>query len=175
MRKEVEGMTFRRLLPSLWGERAVPADQEGAHPFSILQKEMNRVFDDFFQGTAFAPFRAAGGRTGGFHPSVDVKEGEKEIVVHAELPGMEEKDVELLLEESSLVLKGEKKFEKEDKGEGYHTIERSYGAFHRVIPLPREIDLNKAQARFKNGVLTVILPKLEKAKAKGKKIPIQSA
>ncbi len=168
-------MAFRRLLPSLWGERPVPAGQEGVHPFSSLQQEMNRVFDDFFQGTAFTPFPAAGGRAGGFHPSVDVKEGAKEIVVHAELPGMEEKDVELLLEESSLTLKGEKKFEKEDKGEGYHSIERSYGSFQRVIPLPREIDLNKAQARFKNGVLTVTLPKLEQAKAKGKKIPIQSA
>lgn len=168
-------MAFRRFLPSLRGERAVPAGQEGDHPFSVLQQEMNRVFDDFFQGTAFAPFPATGGRSVGFHPSVDVREGAKEIVVHAELPGMEEKDVELLLEESVLVLKGEKKFEKEDKGEGYHTIERSYGSFQRVIPLPREIDLNKAQARFKNGVLTVTLPKLEQAKAKGKKIPIQSA
>jgi HSP20 family protein len=106
---------------------------------------------------------------------VDVKEGAKEIVVQAELPGIEEKDVEILLEESALVLKGEKKFEKEDKGDGYHTIERSYGSFQRVIPLTREIDLNKVQARFKNGVLTVTLPKLEQAKAKEKKISIQSA
>ncbi|NPU83128.1 MAG: Hsp20/alpha crystallin family protein [Syntrophaceae bacterium] len=168
-------MPIRRLLPSLRGEPAVPAGKENVHPFSVLQQEMNRIFEDFFQGTALSTFPASGEHVGSFYPSVDVKEGEKEIVVHAELPGMEEKDVDLLLEESSLVLKGEKKFEKEDKGEGYHTIERSYGSFRRVIPLPREIDLNKTQARFKNGVLTVTLPKKEQAKAKGKKIPIQSA
>lgn len=168
-------MAIRRFLPSLWGAPTVPAGQESVPPFSALQQEMNRIFDDFFQGTNLSPFPAAGGPAGAFHPSMDVKEGEKEIVIYAELPGMDEKDVELLLEESSLVLKGEKKFEKEDKGEGYHTIERSYGSFHRVISLPREIDLNKAQARFKNGVLTVTLPKLEQAKEKGKKIPIQSA
>lgn len=168
-------MTMRSFLPSLWGEPPVPAGQKSVHPFSSLQQEMNRMFDDFFQGTSVSPFPAAGISPAVFHPSVDVKEGEKEVVVQVELPGMEEKDVELLLEESSLVLKGEKKFEKEDKGEGYHTMERSYGAFHRRIPLPREIDLNKAKALFRNGVLTVTLPKLEQAKAKGKKIPIQSA
>lgn len=174
MRKEVEGMAMRRLLPSLWGAPAVPAGQESAHPFSALQQEMNRMFDDFFQGAAVSPFPAAGGRTGMFHPSVDVREGEKEIVVQAELPGLDEQDVELLLEESSLVLKGEKKLEKEDQGKGYHYVERACGSFHRVIPLPRGLDAKKAEARFKNGVLTVTLPKLEPAKAKEKRIAIQS-
>jgi len=167
-------MAIRNLLPALWGAPAVPAGQESVHPFSALQQEMNRIFDDFFQGTAVGPFRVTGERAGAFYPSVDVKEGEKEIVVQAELPGIEEKDVELLLEESSLVLKGEKKLEKEDKGENYHSIERAYGSFQRVIPIPQGIDAKKAEARFKNGILTVTLPKLEPAKAKGKRIAIQS-
>jgi HSP20 family protein len=174
LRKEVEDMPFRRLLPTLWGAPAEPPGRETVHPLSALRQEMNRVFEDFSQRTALSPFDAAGKSAGAFHPFVDVKEGEKDIVIQAELPGMEEKDVELLLEESSLLLKGEKKLEKEDKGEGFHYVERSFGSFQRVIPLPQRIDTAKAEARFKNGVLTVTLPKLEKAKAKGKRISIKT-
>ena len=92
----------------------------------------------------------------------------------AELPGLEEKDVEVLLDNETLTIKGEKKEEKEDKGKGYYHVECSYGSFHRVIPLPAGIDQKKVQAQFKNGVLNITLPKAEEAKAKGKKIPIKS-
>jgi len=132
------------------------------------------MFDDFFERTSLSPLSAAGRQAGAFHPSVDVEEGDAEIVIHAEIPGVEDKDVEVLLEESSMVLKGVKKREKEEKRKGYHCVERSFGSFQRVIPLPGPVDSGKAEARFRNGVLTVVLPKLERTKARGKRIAIQS-
>jgi len=165
-------MPLRNLLPSIRRRTDVPARYEEECPLSVVQKEMNRLFDDFFRGFDVAPFRAMRERLGTFSPSLDVKEDEKAIAVHAELPGMDEKDVEVLLAENTLTLKGEKKEEKEDKGENYYHMERTYGSFHRVIPLTVGIDVKKVKATFKNGVLMVKLPKTEEAKMKGKKIPV---
>lgn len=165
-------MPFKEFLPSIWRRTGVPTRYEEEHPFSVLQKEMNRLFDDFFRGFDVAPFGTVGERLKTFSPSVDVKEDDKEISVKAELPGMDEKDVEVFLTENTLTLKGEKQEEKEDKGKDYYHMERSYGSFNRVIPLPKGIDTKKVKATFKNGVLTVKLPKTEEAKEKGKKIPI---
>jgi len=133
---------------------------------------MNRLFDDFFRGADLMPARE---RLNRFVPSLDVRENDKEVTIKAELPGMDEKDVELLVTENSLTLKGEKKEEKEDKGKDYYHMERSYGSFQRVIPLPEGIDINKVEAKFKKGVLSINLPKLESARTKGKKIEIKSA
>ena len=135
---------------------------------------MNDLFDDFFRGFPLASAGALDDRFGSFYPSIDVKEGEKDIVVKAELPGLEEKDIEILLADDALTIKGEKKEEKEDKGKNYYHMERTYGSFHRVIPLPAEIDSKKVEATFKNGVLSVVLPKTEKAKAASKKISIKT-
>jgi HSP20 family protein len=96
------------------------------------------LFDDFFCGFDVLPFGVPGeDRVEGFLPSVDVDESEKEVTVRIELPGMEEKDVDLLLTGDSLTIKGEKKKEMETEGKGYYQMERVYGAFNRVIPLPR--------------------------------------
>jgi HSP20 family protein len=165
-------MPLRNLVPSLWRGVHAPARREEEQPFFTLQQEMNRLFEDFFRGFDAAPFRAAEERMKSFIPSVDVKEDEKEVSVMVELPGMDEKDIDVLLTENTLTLKGEKKEEREDKGKDYYHMERSYGSFSRVIPLPAGIDTNKAKAAFKRGVLTVRLPKTEEAKSKGKKIPI---
>ncbi len=166
-------MAKKNLLPSLWKGTSVPVSRVDS-PFSSFQQRMNDLFDDFFRGFPLASPGAMDDRIGAFYPSVDVKEGEKEIVVKAELPGLEEKDIEVLLAEDALTIKGEKKEEKEDKGKNYYHMERSYGSFHRVIHLPVEVDANKVEAAFKNGVLSVVLPKTEKAKAAGKKINIKT-
>jgi HSP20 family protein len=131
---------------------------------------MNRMFDDFSRGFDLSPFD--GGWSWGFSPPVDVREDEKEVTVKAELPGMEEKDIEVNLADNGLTIKGEKKAEKEEKGKDNWYRETSYGAFHRFIPLPEGLDKEKVDARFKNGVLTVTLRRLEEAK--GKKIAIKA-
>lgn len=139
-----------------------------ADPIHLFQKEMNRLFQDFFE---VAPF---GSGASGTFPEIDVKETEKDINVTAELPGLEEKDVEVLLTADSLTIKGEKKQEKEEKGESYYRSERRYGSFSRVIPLASDIEVDKAEARFKKGVLHITIPKTEKAGEDVKKIPIKS-
>jgi len=111
---------------------------------------------------------------GGFSPKMDLEETEKEYRITAELPGMEEKDVEVLLSGNSITIKGEKKEEKEERDKSYYHMERSYGSFQRTVPLPEGIDLNKVDADFKNGVLTVKLPRTVEAKPKSKKVPIKS-
>lgn len=103
-------------------------------------------------------------------PSVDIEEKDNEIVVKADIPGVSEKDLEVRLENNTLTLKGERKFEKEDKQKGYHRIERGYGSFVRSFALPASVDADKVQAHYKDGVLTVTLPKTEAAKARKVKI-----
>ena len=167
-------MPIRNLVPSLWRGSA-PARREPEHPFDALQQEMNRLFDGFLRGFDAAPIGAMEGRLMGFTPIVDVKEDDKEVVVKAELPGIDEKDIDVVLSEHALTIKGEKKEEREDKGKGYYRMERSYGSFHREIPLPAGIDLQKVEAAFKNGLLSVTLPKTEEAKQTGRKIPVKSS
>ena len=167
-------MIGRNLLPSLWNSAATPAAAADDHPFFRIQREMNRIFDDFFRGMELRP-HPTGDRLNRFVPSLDIRENDKEVTIKAELPGMDEKDVEVLLTESTLTLKGEKKEEKEDKGKDYYHMERTYGSFQRVIPLPEGIDMKKAEAKFKKGVLSINLPKTEATKVKGKKIEIKAA
>ncbi len=121
-----------------------------------------------------APRGFAAGGVGMFTPSIDVKENEKEFIIKAELPGVEEKDIDVTVTNDSVTIKGEKKEEKEDKDKNYYYMERSYGSFSRVIPLKAEIESNKAEARFKNGILDIKIPKNQSAKAKGTKVPIKT-
>ncbi|HOO00352.1 MAG TPA: Hsp20/alpha crystallin family protein [Syntrophales bacterium] len=165
-------MFGKSLLPAVFGQRGLLSGREEEHPFLSLQREMNRLFDDFFRGAGMPSlFEGEGGR---FYPSVDVRDAEGEIIVQAELPGMDDKDIEVLLTDNALTIKGEKKEEKEDKGKGYYHMERTFGAFSRTIPLPGGVDTKKAEAKFKKGVLTISLPKTEEAKAKVKKIAVKS-
>jgi HSP20 family protein len=164
-------MTIKNLLPSIRNRDHVPVRGGEERPFSALQHEMNRIFDDFFRDWDEPPFGASASRFGIFQPSIDVKESDTEIVVYAELPGLEEKDIEVLLTDDALTVKGEKK---EEKGKTYYHMERSYGSFHRVIPLPGGIDQKNVQAQFKNGVLSITLQKADQAKARGRKIPIKA-
>jgi len=166
---------FRRsLLPSIWRRSDSPAAREEDHPFFSLQRDMNRLFDSFFRDLDVSPSGPWETGMETFSPSIDVREDEKEIVVKAELPGVEDKDVEVLLSGNALTLKGEKREEKEEKEKGYYHMERRYGAFSRVIPLPEGVETEKAEASYKNGILTIRVPRKESAIETGKKIPIKS-
>jgi len=164
-------MRISNLLPTV--QRSTRRDDD--HPFYSLQRQMNSLFDDFFTGFDAAPRGLSGGGVGSFVPSIDVKESEKDFTIRAELPGVDEKDIEVNVTGDTVTLRGEKKEEKEDKGKNYYYLERSYGSFNRVIPLGSEADADKAQASFKNGVLNITIPKSQSAKVKGTKVPIKAA
>ncbi len=132
---------------------------------STLRREMDRLMERFF-GEPLGPERSAGM----WSPRTDVTETKDSVTIKAELPGLEAKDVEVSLSGDMLTIKGEKKQEKEEKDEHHHLVERSYGAFSRMVRLPAPVAADKIKATFKNGVLTVTLPKTEDAKQKA--IPI---
>ena len=164
---------IKNLLPTVWRRSESPMRRAEEHPFFALHREMNQMFDEFSRSFDLTPF--GGGKSfGTFSPSIDVREDEKEVIVKAELPGLDEKDVEVTLADDALTIRGEKKDEKEEKGKDYWHRETSYGSFRRVISLPEGINTEKADARFKNGVLTVTLPRLEEAKVKGKRIAVKT-
>jgi HSP20 family protein len=108
----------------------------------------------------------------GFSPAFDVSETDEALIVKAELPGMEEKDIDISLSDGVLTIKGEKKQEKESESGHYHTVERRYGAFSRTMRLPAEVNAEQVDAAYKDGVLSVTMPKTEKAKPR--KIEIRS-
>jgi HSP20 family protein len=140
-----------------------------------FQHEINRLFEDFWRDFDL-PMSGRAERGRGFvTPKVDVSEDGKEIVVAAELPGLDEKDVEVTMSDKALIIKGEKKAEREERERGYSYRERSYGAFQRAIPLDVDILADQVTATFKNGVLTVTLPKSPDAQREFKKIAISGA
>ena len=161
------------------GKKSVPIQRPQGDPFGSLHQEIDRVFENFGRGFFDLSPLSTGlldPQSGaGFAPKIDIKENDKEIEVTAELPGMEEKDVQLTLTDHELVLSGEKKSEKEEKGKEWYRMERSYGSFHRTIPLPRNVDGTKANATFKKGILTVTLPKRPESRSDTKKITIHRA
>lgn len=163
-------MNVRDLIP--WGrsnEQSSVAYRDAARdPFLALHREMNRVFDDVFRS-----FDMPVGRMPAWSaawPSVEIADKDKEVRVVAEVAGLGEKDVEVLLDDDVLVLRGEKKAETEDRERQFS--ERFYGRFERRIPLGYEIDADRVSASFDNGVLTVTLPKSEHAQSKAKRIPV---
>jgi HSP20 family protein len=161
-------MEIKNLVP--FGKKSVPVRREYESPFASLRREMDSLFDNFFRGFEIEPFES---RFSGFTPKIDVTENDKEIKISAELPGMDEKDIDISLQNDMLTIKGEKKEEKEDKGKDYYRMERSYGSFTRTIPLPVEVETDKAEAKFKKGVLSITLPKTAKAVAETKKIAVK--
>ena len=108
--------------------------------------------------------------TTAWNPSVDIFENDNEVIIKAELPGMNSKDIEVKLENNVLMLKGERRFEKETKEENYHRIEREYGAFSRSFALPAAVNSDKVTAEYKDGILKVTLPKKEEIKSKPIKV-----
>lgn len=139
-----------------------------AREMDEMQNRLRRMFDEGFPAgmTPTEPL--------GWMPVVEIVENADELILTAELPGMAEENIEVLFEDDVLVLRGEKKEEKHEEADDrrYHVWERTYGAFRRAFTLPPTVDPAKIVAEFKNGVLTVHLPKTAKAKAKGQKIAI---
>lgn len=168
-------MAIRDLIPWSRQENRLPVPvgaerDRGDHPLLSLHREVNRLFDDVFRGFSTPSFGGLGSSLS--WPNVELGETDKEVRITAELPGLEEKDVDITVEEGVLTLRGEKKSEVEDKDRGY--TERSYGRFERQIGLPRGIEQDKASATFRNGVLTVTLPKSEAANENVRRIPINA-
>jgi len=132
------------------------------------QRELDRLFRE-----AFSPVSGETEvSTRSWAPPVDIYETEEAIVLKAELPGIDPKDVEVRVEDNTLYLKGERKYEKEVKEQNYHRVERSYGSFARSFSLPNSIDAEKVKAEYKDGLLTLTMPKREEAKPKTIKIDV---
>jgi HSP20 family protein len=168
-------MNMRDLIP--WGRGTSQAPslfREGeSNPFLALHREVNRLFDDAFRGfdAPMSTFGRLPAWSTGW-PNVEISETDKEMRLTAEIPGLEEKDIEVLLDDGVLTLRGEKRSETEDKER--HFSERYYGHFERRIPLGTEVDEDKVNAEFKNGVLTVTMPKTPQAQSRAKRIAISS-
>lgn len=135
---------------------------------TTLREEMDQLWNRFFgEWPSMEPSR------GEWAPSLDVSETKDNIVVKAEVPGMDAKDIDISLANDALTVKGEKKQEKEEKDENYHRVERSYGGFSRSVRLPKDVQSDKIKASYKNGVLKITLPKSEEAKKKEIKIKVE--
>ena len=155
-----------------------------ARPFDALRQEVERLFDRFDVDFWRAPFRRPIFDAEPFWqrewsltavPAVDIAEKDQAFEVTAELPGMDDKSIEVKTVNGNLVIKGEKKEEKEEKKKDYHLSERRYGSFERRFQLPEGVDPDKIVANFKNGILTVTLPKKPEAQKPEKKIDVKAA
>ena len=157
-------MNLKSLLP-IGRDRGVARSD---NPFISLQREIDRLFDDFTSG-----FPALGNGKAEMLPSMDVSETDKEIEITAELPGLEEKDVQINVADNLLTIRGEKKAEKEETDKNYRLIERSYGSFERTLQLPDGVNADAIKATIAKGVLKVTVPK--SAPAQVKKIDVKAA
>ncbi len=170
-------MRIRDIVPWKRKEKQVPArGGNGDDSVQALRRDLNHLFDEFLTPyTERRPMKSLfGGSEGAFVPTADVTENSKEVTVSMEVPGVDEKDVEVTLDGNALIVRGEKKREeKSEKGDYYH-YERSYGSFQRVVPLPEGIVEEQAKACFKKGVLTVTIPKSEEARSRRKKIEVET-
>ncbi len=149
-------------------EKWLPSNISGSLPRDKYPEKMLDLLEEMWTrpSAGFSAFSKS------FMPSVEVVEKDDEILVKAEIPGLDPQDIELSVENNNLILRGEKKREKKDEQENYVHMECSYGAFNRVIPLRAEVDREKVSAGYKNGVLSVSLPKARESRSK--KIPIES-
>lgn len=166
-------MTLRSLIP--WREKSqVPADREDFYdPFVAFRRDVDRMFDDFFNGSlarlpGFTNLRAVG-------PSVDVEDNEKEFVVTAELPGLDDKDFEVTLAGDVLTIKGEKRSEHEDRNGGSSYVERRFGSFARSVRLPFEVADEQIDAKYDKGILTVRVPKPAAAQRQVRRVEVKGA
>lgn len=153
-------------------QTGVPAERHPLDAWGSLRGDMDRMFEGFFGGRGLPSLFGAGGAAGALSPSVEVRENDKEIVIEAELPGMQEKDVQLTFRDGVISIKGEKRSERDETKDDVHICERSYGSFQRSFRLPDTVEVDKAVANFDKGVLKVTLPKTAEAVNREKKIPI---
>lgn len=168
-------MALSELLPWKRNGKHLPVRREPERLALTLRDEVNRLFDEFFSRPfdLLNPWESLWESAGVFTPRVDVKETDREVVITAELPGLDERDVQVTLSGNLLTIRGQKKSEVEEQGQNYYRVERSFGSFHRSIPIPVEVDENKIDAVLKKGVLTVTLPKTREAQQRRRLIPIK--
>jgi HSP20 family protein len=160
---------MRSLIPLSWSTDLFR--NRGEHdPLVAMQQEVNRLFENFGRGSLPA-FAGAGDVV----PRIDVAETDTAIEITAELPGIDEKDVDVVLRDDVLTIKGEKKSEREEKKKDYHLVERSFGSFARTIRLPFDADSEAVKASFAKGVLKVSIAKPAEVKQKTVKIPVRTA
>ncbi len=162
-------MTTRKIVPQAKKMGEISGFRN-ENPFLALRNDVDRIFDRFFRGLDVSPFTATASM---FHPSVDIADNGKEIRVTVELPGMDEKDIDISLTRDSLTIQGEKKESAEENNKNYHRMERVYGSFSRTVPLPVEVTVDNARATYKKGVLSIVVPKTEKALKEARKITIK--
>lgn len=150
-----------------------------SHPILQLQREMDRLFEDAFRGFGLSPFRSELfqplAASGLLKPQVDVGASDKEYSITIEVPGVDEKDVKVEVANNIMTISGEKRQEKEEKNKNYYRVERSYGSFQRDLSLPTDANQEDVKAKFKNGVLTVTIPRKALPKSEVKQIEIKSA
>ncbi|MBB4369955.1 HSP20 family protein [Bradyrhizobium sp. cir1] len=152
---------------------------EAWRPFQALRHEIDQIFDDFGNGFWNRPFRSLARIERDLNksfsaPAVDVAESDKAYEITAELPGLDEKNIDVKLTDGGLTIRGEKKEETEEKKKDYYVSERRYGSFERYFALPDGVNTDKIEATFKNGVLKVVLPKTEEAQKPAKKIDVRA-
>jgi HSP20 family protein len=168
MREQEEALMNPKSLIPVSRDRGLSA---ASNPFMSLQREVDRLFEDFTRGFPALPSLTGNGAS--LMPSIDVTETDKEIEITAELPGLEEKDVQINVADNLLTIRGEKKAEKEEKDKNYRLVERSYGSFERTLELPGGVDADAIKASIAKGVLKVTVQK--PAPAQSKKIEVKSA
>ena len=165
-------MTRRSIVPFGWGDSMLPSrGGTNGDPFVRLWNDVDQLFSNMIRGTGFGDWPSAGG----VGLPIEVYETDNEIKVVAELPGVEEKDVAVELAGNLLTLRGEKRGDEERRGEGYHLAERRYGTFSRTLRLPYEVEADKVEAVFKNGVLTITVPKPAELQQQVKRIEVKAA
>jgi len=156
--------------------KKAPPRNSSIEPWRSFRDEMDRFFDRFSKGFAVPAFEPFWGRAGELSvPVVDFTEDDKAFTVTAELPGIEEKEIDVTLSGGMLTIKGEKKQEREEKNKNYYLSERSYGSFQRSFAMPEGVDEEKIAASFAKGVLTVTLPKSAEAQKTQKKIEVKAS
>lgn len=149
------------------------------HPLARLHDDLDRLFDSFFESSGMPslarlsrPSWPGLASSGFLRPSVDIAENKAGYTIRVEVPGVEKEDVKLTIEDDTLLISGEKRQEKEGNDGGYHCVERSYGSFQRVISLPADADQERMEAKFRNGVLTITLPRKPGVKSDAREIAI---
>lgn len=167
-------MQIKDLVPWARQGEATRSKEHEEHPLVELQRQMNRVFENFWGRTDRA-FGTGGRPSTDQRPRSDVVETDEGLEVTVELPGMDQKDIEVSLAADTLTIRGEKNVERKDEKKGYYVSERSYGSVFRSIPLPLGCDTDKADASFRNGVLTVKIPQSADARSRMKRIDVKSA
>jgi len=164
-------MNLKSLIP--WKKRDdSPTVVQREHPFELWRREVDRLFESALSEWPMG-FDLSDRKGNGFLPEVEVTETDKEVKVTAELPGIEEKELDVTIDGSGLSIRGEKRHEREEEKKGYHFSERSYGAFHRHVPLPDGLLRDRAEAKFKKGVLKVSIPKSPEAQKRRKALNVK--